>query len=159
MKALALAVGLAASLALPARADPAFLINDGGSVGIDLSRGNAGLGYAFLGLDVLFPIEGAFSLVPGAVLEVSPRHGNWGLVGSVSANYRLNGWFAVEMQAAVGHDQDPVSGASGFFGLGPSAVFIMPRGFAIGPALLLTRPFNVSTWSLSPTLNFYFLIH
>lgn len=136
MRGLVLAALLLAAPA--AQAAVVFGLNVGALEVVLLPPAHGGF-YPYVGAFVAVPVVDKLSFVASLSVEWSFDQQRGGLVLVTTLDYQLNGWFGVDLNVALIHDQPGLRFAESefFLGAGPGVTFFVEK------------------WSFSPFVNFF----
>ena len=116
--------------------------------------------YQFVGVSRLCPISERFALIPGLSFEVAPGVGNYGFVGSLTADFLVHEHVALDATLFLVHDQDPTAASAreGFHfyvggGVGPS--FLLGKGVVLSPAFAAFVGSAGEGMSMGPSLTLF----
>jgi hypothetical protein len=157
LRAVTLAVGLAAAVAILAVSPPAraydFAVNAGAVEVVTLpERQHVGF-YPYLGVSLVFPFS-RLALIPSLSVEAAPDIGHWGFVWSLVADFPVHARLGLDADVTLIHDQSgsAVHHAEFFLGAGVGFSIFLGR-WTISPYCNLFRDLSVDGWAVVPGFN------
>jgi len=121
-----------------------------GAIGVVDTAGEGWLGeYLYFGPSALVEIGGNLALIPQLTLEVSPEHGNWGLVVTGTLEWAASDHVGIDLVPSVIQDTTG-DGTAWILAVGPGVTYLFDSGVA---ASMAAQANYVVTEDLPLTLN------